>query len=318
MASPATRCLSVLLTAGLGAATVLRSVPTEPLTDPAINDVAHVRALWARSAGAGVELNRLEDQTPDPYAMRIYCFMVVLPNSPEVDLVQYHIERGMLSGCLDYLVVSNQSTYAALIDSNVIDPKAEQHYLQGIKGPMKVERKEGQVQNGAVFLQAWKAVFLANGFRRAEFVVKVDPDVVLFPHRMETVLEGLVWATRVVLFDGGDVCSRERGGLSVMSRELLSIMGPNLLNRTEPLNPREDLMLVNETQRIQGGIVWMSPNMLIGKVAMCKRSPWRAAYHKFTTLGMMKACIDGFHHDAQKVPPTPDLFWNKCRLTAPK
>jgi len=296
----------LLLVTGVGAATLRRRYGA----DPAINDVK-VPHIWSNRSDGVLELNRngvvtrIEPETQFvPVPVTTYCFMVVMPNTNEVKLLKLHMQYKMLSGCSDWVVMSNVSSAEELMGPQSDLP--ESHYMQAINGPLERAHKE----TADVMMQAWNAVYTSKNWLHYSLVARIDPDLVLFPYRLSAVLEPLR-SINVVAFDGGKPCSVERAGMAIVSQGLMKVIGKEF-NKTA-VHAREDQMLMSLTKNSHKAFTWFAPNMLKGRVSNCAEAPWRAAYHKFSDEGAMKQCLTQLHEDAEKQPETSEELYYKCK-----
>merc|ERR1719414_1407826 len=119
---------------------------------------------------------------------------------------------------------------------------------------MERVRKDLHPLASDVMQQAWQSLYTSGHYLRFNFVARIDPDLVLFPHRLAAVLESFRYISSVLLFDGGKSCSNERGGLSVLSRGLMDRVGKQLANSSVATNstrdyPTEDQMLISLTKQ---------------------------------------------------------------------
>jgi len=302
----------LLLVTGAGAATLRRRYGA----DPAINDVK-IPHIWSNASDGALELyehgqkQRFLPVTESPTPVTTYCFMVVMPNTDEVKLLKLHLQHKMLSGCSGWAVMSNVSSAEELMGPQGGLPESEiltsEHYVQAINGPMERVGKEA----ADVMMQAWNALYKSKDYLRFNLVARIDPDLVLFPHRLAAVLEPLR-SINVVAFDGGKPCSVERGGLTIISQGLMKVIGQQFNGTAD--QAREDQMLMRLTKSSHKAFTWFAPNMLKGRVSNCGQAPWRAAYHKFSNEGAMKECLTQLHEDAEKQPEGSEQLFYKCKI----
>mmetsp|Transcript_21250 Transcript_21250/g.56224 ORF Transcript_21250/g.56224 Transcript_21250/m.56224 type:complete len:874 (+) Transcript_21250:50-2671(+) len=112
--------------------------------------------------------------------MTLYCFALMLPGSYEQGLLafQYRLKVSLF-GCDAYSVYSNQAIKVAEgLVSGVVD------------SDLKCEKggEFGTALNLPIFLAVWKKVVEDAIFKKHDWTVKVDPDAVFFPERLQGIV----------------------------------------------------------------------------------------------------------------------------------
>jgi len=108
----------------------------------------------------------------------LYCWLVMMAEGYELDMVRSHFHRGYsIFGC-DQFKVFEQGTRVDDVDIALdVTPLGD---LQA-----SVFGDGGSWSNTAIFMQAWKLIADDGEYRVYDWVVKVDPDTVFHPARLK-------------------------------------------------------------------------------------------------------------------------------------
>jgi hypothetical protein len=110
----------------------------------------------------------------------MFCWMVTMTHGDELALVKMQHRRGWgIWTCEEHAVHSDVSIEIGLGERTVAIGTTD-----CIKGSW------GSWVNTKIFVKAWDAVLQDGRYKRHDWVVKVDPDTVFFPHRMKAHLKG--------------------------------------------------------------------------------------------------------------------------------
>ncbi|CAK0872038.1 unnamed protein product [Prorocentrum cordatum] len=142
---------------------------------------------------------------------RLYCFIVIMQGTYEEELLRVMKE----------------------LDSSVFQCD-ENDVLDGRRAEMEFW---GSVSNSDIFVDIWKEVIGKNRFQLADWTVKVDPDAVFFPHRLQMLIVELmpppgepIYLKNTLRFNGF------LGAIEVFSTAASQIMAMKLaLCHTRPL-----------------------------------------------------------------------------------
>eukprot|EP00930_Biecheleria_cincta_P001055 TRINITY_DN102220_c0_g1_i1.p1 TRINITY_DN102220_c0_g1~~TRINITY_DN102220_c0_g1_i1.p1 ORF type:complete len:765 (+),score=95.18 TRINITY_DN102220_c0_g1_i1:119-2413(+) len=152
------------------------------------------------------------------------CWTLVQPGGAEPGLVDFQRQRGLgVFACDDWIVISNESA------RSVLGGQAWNTKITTINGSIKMPRSFASVggslvtvlASAKVFVKAWQAVFNDGRYRRYDWTLKVDPDLVIVPERLRTVLESHCPAIdggcgkKILRNFGGDL----RGPVEALSRD---------------------------------------------------------------------------------------------------
>jgi hypothetical protein len=109
---------------------------------------------------------------------RIFCWMLMLATGYEVQVVrrQYENKWGIFK-CEDHLILSSGDEGVEIGADESSIPIGRVHSDTG---------DWGSWTNARVFLKAWEAIVYDCRYMGSDWVVKVDPDTVFFPHRLKT------------------------------------------------------------------------------------------------------------------------------------
>mmetsp|Transcript_115650 Transcript_115650/g.338265 ORF Transcript_115650/g.338265 Transcript_115650/m.338265 type:complete len:298 (-) Transcript_115650:40-933(-) len=249
----------------------------------------------------------------------LFCFSVVRPG-PEAELLRLHLEVPMLAGCDAYAVYSNVSMMELMGVQGAMVLQQIGHgssFVQAVNGSMDVgmegypaeNPKTFSASNTPIFKQAWRALFATGARKRYDWVVKVDPDTILFPDRLRTILRGYHPEEMAVLFDGGDLCKTGMGGIVVLSRTVVDVFekfADFFLN--VPVQ-REDGLLSAITDKMLHAKVIKEPNLVLNPVLHGCHASWKAAYHPFKAVWFAKQCLQTAPKAA---PPPPAELHTRC------
>jgi len=115
-----------------------------------------------------------------PTGQSLFCFSLMLPQGYEKGLLQFQYGRGQsIFGCDEYAVYSNQEIQV----TDGVVTKIVDSDLQCTMGG-----EFGTCLNTPVFLAVWKRILADNRPRLHDWTVKVDPDAVFLPARLNAVL----------------------------------------------------------------------------------------------------------------------------------
>lgn len=108
--------------------------------------------------------------------IKLFCFSVLRASSVEVELMQEVIkEKVGLAGCDDWAIVTD--TQIRLSDSLGMP-------VNSLVIGTNLSTSQSGSFNVHEFGKAWDAIAADGAYKRADFVVKVDPDTVFFPNRL--------------------------------------------------------------------------------------------------------------------------------------
>jgi len=108
-------------------------------------------------------------------APSLYCFMLVRPSYPELELVSAQLKAGVgIFACNGHAVISNESIVLR------VGPEKEV-VSEVIKASLDSGSKRGTALSAEVFVLAWRRVLALGRFRLHDWTVKADPDTVFLP-----------------------------------------------------------------------------------------------------------------------------------------
>lgn len=154
----------------------------------------------------------------------ILCWGVVMPGGKEAGLVDFQRQRGLGAfSCDDWILISNVSARDAL------GGQAWNTEVTTINGSIHVPSSFSSVggslvsvrANAKVFFKAWQAVIKDGRYRKFDWTLKVEPDLVIVPERLRTVLQGHCLSSgggcgsKMLRNFGGDL----RGPVEALSRD---------------------------------------------------------------------------------------------------
>jgi hypothetical protein len=163
-------------TTGLPTTTTVTTIPTTVTTTPTTKT--------ATAAATTTTGEPLVYAARKPGRGSFYCFALMLPGTDEESLLLWQVNEGVsLFACEEAAVYSNVSRELVpglstlKVDSNLVCDKGGEF---------------GTALNTEIFFAVWDAVIANGRYKKHDWVVKVDPDSVFFPHRMHDVLDLLI------------------------------------------------------------------------------------------------------------------------------
>jgi len=148
----------------------------------------------------------------------LFCFLVTRPSGDEFEMVKSQASRRIgIFACSDSAVVSS-----AKLDLGVAGKSYVIDDMQAVVMPWGAA-------NTWVFVKAWDAILVGGLWKKHDWVVKADPDAVLFPDRLLRFLSqvprdvliahnGSRWGRRGLFLQNCQVGLSMRGSLEVISR----------------------------------------------------------------------------------------------------
>lgn len=251
---------------------------------------------------------RRHKRSEDVKETSLFCFTVVRPGTPDVEMLKLHMSGKMLSGCDAYTVYSNVSLPELLggdissEDLQLFSP----HEVPAVLGSMDVAR-EGwppeqpriwSASNTNVFMQAWNHVWQAGLYQKYDWTLKVDPDTLLIPDRMRMLLQGRT--EKVALIDGNmkKSCPMDNGmgGIMALTSGMVDAMKKLHVggDHLEDYVTREDGLVTAYCEHIDGCQKLEEPNFKRNGMVTenACRDSWKAAFHKFNSNSFMRNCLD--------------------------
>jgi len=128
----------------------------------------------------------------------LYCFVLIVPNSDEAELLKMQIEQHLsIFTCHEFGVFSNISLF---LTTNPATGKPV--YTTPIGGSLMVTKggRWGTALNTDVFIRLWQTVSQNGHWRFHDWVVKVDADAVFLPDRLQHVLRPVQQARSKPIF----------------------------------------------------------------------------------------------------------------------
>jgi len=176
---------------------------------------------------------------------------------------------------------------------------AQDAFTRAVNGSMDVgmegwpveHPKSWSASNTPIFKQAWASMFTTGIWKPYDWIVKVDPDTVLFPDRLRTILRGQSPTEKIAMFDGGEMCKTGMGGLAVLSRgvvEAFAGLAHFFLNI--PVQREDGLLSAIANDFLHAKIV-REPNLVLNPVLYGCHVAWKAAYHPFKETKYAQVCI---------------------------
>lgn len=148
---------------------------------------------------APVSTSKAPTTTKDDGLPSLFCFLLVGMHGEETWLVRAQWHKGLgVFACNTWRVFSQKTLWLgkgpAGDDISIAIPGPEA-YMGAVKG-----QGEQVWHNTGPFMRAWGNIHAEGKFRKYDFVVKVDPDAVFSPHRLQVRLNGRVKAGSSVYF----------------------------------------------------------------------------------------------------------------------
>lgn len=121
--------------------------------------------------------------------MSFLCFVVVKPDSYEVDLPAYtYANRKGVFACDDHLVVSNSSILESL--HHLTAGRDDMNYAL-IDSPLEANLVDGYANVSAIFRKVWHSIVQHELFRLHDWVVKLDMDAVVSARRLRQLISSV-------------------------------------------------------------------------------------------------------------------------------
>jgi hypothetical protein len=126
---------------------------------------------------------------PEKDAPSLYCFAVVKKESEEPWLMRVQLGKGVgIFGCNSYSLFADEAVQIGFASINFyVDAIAiggEKAYLAAVPGST-----EKVWHNTGVFTKAWQYIYQSGQYRSHDWVVKVDPDTVFLPARLQAEIQ---------------------------------------------------------------------------------------------------------------------------------
>jgi hypothetical protein len=220
------------------------------------------------------------------------------PNTPEQDLVTEQLKRNIgIFACDDAIVVSSAKVR--------IGTNAYGEEVTTWKNPPPSNRIGNLNQAGVTtnswlntvtFMVAFDTIMADSEGRlwKKDFLAKVDPDAVFFPHRLREHVKAQVGQPAFYLncLDGGQ--GKLYGALEVFSKQAMKIYQDHSHRCKSELHWKgwgEDLFISKCMQML--GVQGVADFTLVGD-GRCMHAactdPWRAAFHPFKDIGSWMWC----------------------------
>jgi hypothetical protein len=130
----------------------------------------------------------------------MYCFVLIVPNSDEAELLKMQIEQHLsIFTCPEFGVFSNISVF---LTTNRATGKPV--FTTPIGGNLQVTKggRWGTALNTDVFIRLWQTVSQNGRWRYHDWIVKVDADAVFLPDRLQRILRPVQQArTKPIFFN---------------------------------------------------------------------------------------------------------------------
>lgn len=231
----------------------------------------------------------------------LFCFSVVRPGY-EADLSLVHLHAPMLAACDGYSIFSNVSLMelvGQLGAAAFVRDAGRGTFAQAVNGSMDVKwsgwpaenPRVFSAENTPVFKQAWQVIFREGMWKQYDWVVKVDPDTVLFPDRLRMIVQGRNPQDKMAFFDGGEMCPTGMGGLAVLSRGVVEVIAAYSFYFLELPVWKEDGLLVAIAKDFLHVPIINEPNLVVNPAIGGCHLHWKAAYHPHKDVPNMLECL---------------------------
>jgi hypothetical protein len=249
---------------------------------------------------------------------RIFCWSVVRPNSHEVELLKEHLASNLISGCDGWAIYSNVSFTELLGQSTATSlfSYGQSFSSAAINGSMSLENG-GPVANGVtsistplntpMFIQVWRHIIREGVFQNYDWIVKVDIDTVVFPHRLRQLLRKhhQISQTPVRLTTQGENLTSWTGAIEILSRSAVEVYAEKqefCESKVDYHDKSEDwylelcLYLLGVPYVSEPGLLSQNPssNSQTGKIhsamPLCATQQ-TAAYHPLKSVQEFRSCL---------------------------
>lgn len=239
-----------------------------------------------------------------PTGTRIFCYMVVKPVPHERMMLQMHLRNALLTSCDGHAIYSNV-TVEQLVGKNTemwndrrrrleLGQEAANYGLAPtVLGSMDGERRPFQDGQGQWHLSdplvgrihhdfIWPALIRDMRGLKYDWIVKVDPDTVLFPERLRFVLSRHdPLAEPAYMGTHAHECDKVRGQLSVYNGRALQLLAGRRascgFSRAE-VEAADESWLLGECFRRRGAALRPEPYLLGERRGCCGEGcAWAAA-----------------------------------------
>jgi len=267
----------------------------------------------ASTANQSLPLNALVNLEPsaEPTIMSnrtptIFCWMLVTPETYEVDLLHLQLSKRSLSGCDGFAVYSNV-TISMLLGSSALGTGF--NMLLGSSngkawtGAMHFDTEpwSGYSKNRPIFTEVWRQVFADGHYRLYDWTVKLDADAILIPEKLRSILHHrhpFPGAAFLIAYN------KMHGSLEVLSRGAMEAYAENPgACETNVASPREDeyleacLVMLNVSRIIEPDILEDKAGYGHGSGSLSAEKLWpcntsKAAVHPVKDPALWPTCFD--------------------------
>jgi len=254
---------------------------------------------------------KMQAKVEGPKNVSLYCFSLMRPGSEEVQLLKAQEAHGAsIFACNECMIYSNRALQIGSLTTSVINSD-----LKCTSGG-----DFGKALNSWIFIEVWRKVIEDGRYYQHDWTVKVDPDAVFFPPRLQSILQDHREAGYVNNCKEG-----MHGAIEVLSRRAVGALAWDYRaspNKTYPRNCvaaqqlsrwGEDMFLdkcLMDTLSIKRAY---DDRLLCEGSCGCPDWYWclngtsRATFHPFKSPDTYTNCLaNALHGGAVAMPPTPE------------
>uniref|UniRef100_A0A7S4W2U4 CBM1 domain-containing protein n=1 Tax=Alexandrium monilatum TaxID=311494 RepID=A0A7S4W2U4_9DINO len=254
---------------------------------------------------------KVQEKVTGPEGVSLYCFSLMRPDSGEVDLVLAQEAQGAsIFACNECMVYSNK----VLQIGHTLTTSVVNSDLKCTSGG-----DFGKALNSWIFIEVWRKLIEEGRYYHHDWTVKVDPDAVFFPARLQIILQDHSGAGYV-----NNCREGMHGAIEVLSRKAVGALAWDYRaspNKTFPRNcvAAQELSRWGEDMFLDKCLRdTLSVNRSYDARLMCEGAcgcpDWywcmngttRAAFHPFKAADAYKNCLaNALAGGAQPMPPAP-------------